>query len=234
MKKNPKIPKLSDWERLLSAQIVFQSRFPDSILVGGTAAALHAKHRTSIDADHILPDLKERFDEILKKVEEEAGWSTKRVEPPVLILGHFQGMRTGIRQLIRKAPLETTTVKGLRIPTPEEILRIKAYLIVRRNTTRDYIDFVALFDHLGVNHSLKALASLDHLYPQDSGNSISQQLALQLSDPKPWDLSETDLAHYKGLKAPYTNWKEVKRRAHTAGQKIILDQFDKKKGAKTI
>lgn len=158
--------------------------------------------------------------------EQEAGWSTKIIEPPVLILGHFQGMRTGIRQLIRKAPLETTIIRGLRVPTEEEILRIKAYLIVRRNATRDYIDFVALFDHLGVTHSLKALDPLDALYPQEGKNSITQQLTLQLADPKPWDLSQTDLSHYKALKEPYTDWNEIRRRCLIAGQKIILKKME--------
>lgn len=218
-------PRQSEWEKLLSAQVIFQSHFPECVLVGGTAAALHAKHRVSMDADHIFPDLKRRFSKILKKVEEESGWRTKRLEPPVLILGHFQGMRTGIRQLIRKAPLETTIIRGLRVPTKEEMLRIKAYLIVRRNTTRDFVDFVALFDYLGVKGALQALDSLDTLYPQEGGNSMSQQLALQLSDPKPWDLSTNDLSSYKGLKPPYSDWRETKRRASMTGQKIIIQRL---------
>lgn len=225
-KKQGQHSKMPEWEKLLSVQALFQSHFPESVLVGGTAAALHAEHRVSIDADYVLPQLKKQFQEILKKVEQEAGWRTKRFEPPVLILGNFQGVRTGIRQLIRKAPLETMVVKGLRIPTPAEILRIKGYLIVRRNATRDFIDFVALFDHLGVKESLQALDRLDALYPQDEAGSISQQLALQLCDPKPWDLSESDLSSYKALKKPYTDWQEVKRRAHAAGQKIILQKLE--------
>lgn len=229
MNKKTSLQKTSEWERLLSAQILFQPHFPQSVLVGGTAAALHAKHRVSMDADYVIPDLKKHFEEILKKVEKEAGWNTKRLEPPVLILGHFKGVRTGIRQLIRKAPLETTRINGLRVPTSEEIFRIKGYLIVKRNTTRDFIDFVALFDHLGVEKSLGALESLDSLYPQDTGNSITGQLSLQLADPKPWDLSETDLNHYKALQKPYTDWKEVKRRAYVAGQKIILKKLQEMK-----
>lgn len=213
--------KLPDWEKLLSVQEIFQKRFPESVLVGGTAAALHAQHRISIDADHILPDLKEKFGEILKRVEKEAGWKTNRMEPPVLILGHFQGVRTGIRQLMRKKPLETVTVHGLRIPSVAEILRIKAYLIVKRNTTRDFIDFVALWDHLGVQQSLRALASLDDCYPQDNEESVTRQLALQLSDPKPWDLTETDLSRYKSLKKPYTDWNAVQKRTRAAGLKLI-------------
>lgn len=217
---------LPDWERLLSAQEIFQSHFPECVLVGGTAAALHVHHRTSIDADHVVSNLKTRFAEMLRDVEKEAGWRTSRVEPPVLILGNFQGVRTGIRQLIRAAPLETMQVRGLKVPTPEEILRIKAYLIVRRNATRDYIDFVALWDHLGTTRAQQALRALDALYPQEGDTTVSQQLALQLSEPKPWDLTETDLSQYKALKAPYADWVEVRRRAFTAGQKIALAELN--------
>lgn len=213
---------LPEWEKLLSAQFLFQSHFPEAVLTGGTAAALHAGHRISTDADHVLIDLKARFSEILKKLEQEAGWRTKRLEPPVLILGHFEGVRTGIRQLIRSKPLETTTIRGLKIPTLAEMLRVKAYLIVRRNATRDFIDFVALFDKLGVGESVKALTSLDDLYPQESGNSITQQLMLQLAEPKPWDLADTNLSRYKGLKAPYTSWEEVRRRSLLAAQELIF------------
>ncbi|MBI2336424.1 MAG: hypothetical protein HYU97_06645 [Deltaproteobacteria bacterium] len=208
------LAKLPEWEKLLSAQMIFQSHFPECILVGETA-----------DADYVVSDLKKRFANILQAVEKEAGWHTKRLEPPVLILGHFQGVRTGLRQLIRAAPLETTLVRGLRIPTVEEMLRIKAYLIVRRNTTRDFIDFLALFDQMGTTQALQALGPLDRLYPQKEGNSISQQLALQLAEPKPWDLSATNLGHYKALKAPYTDWKEVIRRAYAMAQAIMLHQL---------
>jgi len=219
MKKGGK--QLPEWEKLLSAQLIFQSHFPKFVLVGGTAAALHASHRISIDADHVLPDLKKRFAEILAQLEKEAGWKTSQIEPPVLILGNFQGVRTGIRQLIRKKPLETTVVKGLRIPTIAEILRIKGYLIVKRNTTRDFIDFVALFDHMGFEKGLKALLSLDDLYPQEGGESISRQLAIQLAEPKPWDLVKTDLSDYKALKKPYADWNEIKRRAKGIGVRIL-------------
>ena len=217
--------KLPDWERLISAQTVFQSRFPECVLVGGTAAALHAGHRISLDADYVLPDLKKHFADILKKVEEEAGWRTKRLEPPVLILGHFQGVRVGIRQLIRAKPLKTTIIRGIRVPTVEEMLRIKGYLIVRRNATRDFIDFAALFDRLGVEPSLDALDSMDSLYPQNDESSVGQQLALQLADPKPWDLTQTNFKQYKALASPYTDWQEVKRRLYAAAQKIALKKI---------
>lgn len=217
---------LPDWEKLILSQVIFQSHFPESVLAGGTAAALHVHHRVSINADYLLRDLKKNFAEILKRVEHEAGWVTKRIEPPVLILGNFQGVRTGIRQLIRSQPLETTIVKGLRIPTMGECLRIKAFLIIRRNTTRDFIDFVALYDGLGVKKATEALESLDRLYPQPDGATLlTQQLAIQLAEPKPWDLSQTNLLSYKSLKKPYADWNEIKKRAGAAGQKIILQKL---------
>ena len=209
------------WEKLISAQEIFQSRFPECILVGGTAVGLHAGHRVSLDADYVMRDLKKRFGDILKKVESEAGWRTKRIEPPVLILGHFQGVRTGIRQLIRSAPLETTTVRGIRIPTLGEMLRIKAYLIVRRNAARDFIDFVALYDHLGEKKAMASLQALDMLYPQEEGFSISQQLAVQLAEPNPWDLSQTDLSRYRALRPPYSDWEKIQAKAYEAAQDIM-------------
>ena len=53
----------SDWERLLAAERHLQALLPDAVLVGGTAAALHAGHRLSLDGDHVLADLRDRFDE---------------------------------------------------------------------------------------------------------------------------------------------------------------------------
>lgn len=214
---------LPAWERLLSAQAVFNERYPECVLVGGTAAALHAGHRVSMDADYVMTELKKRYREVLAQVEREAGWKTSRIEPPVMILGYFLGVRTGIRQLIRTEPLETIRLRGLRVPTEEEILRIKAYLIVRRNTTRDFVDFVALFDHLGTEIAVSGLKRLDHLYPQDSGASVLQQLAVQLSEPLPWDLTKTDLTTYKALKPPYTDWNEVRRRAFAAAQSMMRE-----------
>jgi hypothetical protein len=50
--------------------------------------------------------------------------------------------------MIRTRPLETTQVilpseRVLTVPTAEEKLRIKGFLIVGRNQTRDYLDAAA-------------------------------------------------------------------------------------------
>ena len=140
------------WERLLSTAARLQRIVPEAVLVGGTAAALHAGHRMSRDDDHVVPDLRERFSEVLAQLESVAGWRTARVARPVLILGSLDGIETGVRQLTRAAPLETEVIERLgvsiTVPTAEEMLRIKAVLILRRNATRDYVDFAALADHL--------------------------------------------------------------------------------------
>ena len=52
---------LPDWERLLAAETHLQHLVPGAVLVGGTAAAIHAGHRMSMDADHILEDLRNRL-----------------------------------------------------------------------------------------------------------------------------------------------------------------------------
>ena len=120
---------LPDWERVLSSAARLQQILPDAVLVGGTAAALHAGHRFSRDADHVLTDLRRRFDEVLAQLESVAGWRTARVARPVQILGSLDGIETGVRQLVRDEPLETMALdhRGatLTIPTEAEILRIK-------------------------------------------------------------------------------------------------------------
>src|SRR5438270_9829500 len=103
----------SDWERLLSAERHLQALVPETVLVGGTAASLHARHRLSVDGDHVLADLRDRFDDVLATLEAVAGWETSRVRRPVLILGRLEGVPTGIRQLRRTVPLETEIVEGL-------------------------------------------------------------------------------------------------------------------------
>src|SRR6218665_2232198 len=51
-------------ERVWSCAAGLQRILPDAVLVGGTASAIHAEHRFSRDADHVLTDLRHRFDEV--------------------------------------------------------------------------------------------------------------------------------------------------------------------------
>ena len=217
---------LPEWERLLSSAARLQQILPGAVLVGGTAAAIHAEHRFSMDADHVLTDLRGRFGEVLSQLESVAGWKTARLARPVQILGSLDGIETGVRQLIRTEPLETITLDvggaDLTIPTEAEILRIKGVLILRRNATRDYLDFVALATHLGTEATGEALRSFDRLYPQESGESALQQLQAQLANPLPYDLDELDLAEYRDLAPRWQDWDRVK----AACGKVSVAVFD--------
>ncbi len=204
---------LPDWELVLSAAARLQHLLPEAVLVGGTAAALHARHRFSRDADHVLGDLRHRFDAVLQELESVAGWKTARVQRPVQILGSLDGIETGVRQLIREQPLETTALdyhgQRITLPTPAEILRIKGLLILKRNATRDYLDFVALAEHMGASNAALALQAFDRLYPQASGESALQQLQVQLAHALPYDLEQTELAEYKNLDPRWHDWRTV-------------------------
>ena len=133
---------------------------------------------------------------------------------PVQILGSLDGIETGIRQLIRDEPLETTRIDvhghRLTVPTLSEILRIKAVLILKRNATRDYLDFVALADFMGDEKIVDALGRFDRLYPQPNGESPLQQLQVQLANPLPYDFDDVGLAEYKNLDARWHDWEEVR------------------------
>ena len=207
---------LPEWERVLSSAARLQTILPDAVLVGGTASAIYAHHRVSADADHVVTDLKARFDEVLAQLEAISGWRTARVQRPVQILGSLDGILTGIRQLIRTTPLETAQVQvngaTITVPTEAEMLRIKGILILKRNATRDYLDFVGLAGHLGDDATVAALADFDRLYPQDNGESPLQQLQIQLANPMPYDLEVMRLAEYKHLVPELHTWAEVKRR----------------------
>jgi hypothetical protein len=205
---------LPDWELVLSAASRLQRFIPDAVLVGGTASAIYAKHRFSRDADHVLTDLRDRFDTVLSDLESVSGWQTSRIQRPVQILGSLDGIETGIRQLIREQPLETEKIdhrgNTITVPSQAEILRIKGVLILKRNATRDYLDFVALADRMSARDVLDALDPFDALYPQPNGESALQQLQIQLSNPVPYDREANSLSEYINLDPKWHEWETVK------------------------
>lgn len=204
---------LPGWEQVLTAASHLQHILPGTVLVGGTAVSVYAGHRRSGDADHTMDDLREHFDDVLQTLEQVAGWKTARIKRPVLILGSLDGIETGIRQLIRSAPLRTRRLStpggDITLPTRAEMLRIKGALILKRNASRDYIDFIALADHLGTKRTAAAMLKMDDLYPQPNGESALRQLIVQLAKPKPFDRDQTDIATYKGIVERYDSWEKL-------------------------
>ena len=212
---------LPDWEGLLAAERHLQQLVPGAVLVGGTAAAIHAGHRSSHDGDHVLVDLRERFDAILADLEAAAGWQTNRVQRPVLILGQLDGVLTGIRQLRRTKPLETELIQGLRVPTLAEMARIKAWLLVTRNTLRDYLDCVVLLERLGESDARDALRTLDELYAQPTGASVLAELGERLAGARPGDLARVDLSSYRNLSAPWNEWAHLQQRGRYWASRVV-------------
>lgn len=195
-----------------------QQLVPDAVLVGGAAAALYAGHRDSYDHDHVIADLRDRFDIVLEALEAQGEWVTNRVVPGKIILGQLGDIEAGVRQMIRTRPLETTQVtlpsgRDLTVPTAAETLRIKGFLIVRRNQTRDYLDVAALADRYGASPAAGVLARIDDYYADQhgGGRGVAAQLTRQLASPHPSDSSVTgQLDAYRNLESRWANWGEVR------------------------
>jgi hypothetical protein len=102
-----------------------QTKIPAAILVGGTAAALHAGHRISFDHDHVIKDMAKNCDAAILVLESIAGWRTHRRLKGKMVLGTVNKIGAGLRNQRRSAPLETTEVSlpdghRLRLPTIED------------------------------------------------------------------------------------------------------------------
>lgn len=219
-------------EQLLASAARLQALVPDAVLVGGSAAALHAGHRISFDHDHVVVDLSSRYGQVLEAVEASDGWvtSVRASSPPLTILGSLDGVEAGLRQLRRSRPLEVERLRlgahELVVPTVQEMLRIKAYLVVQRNQVRDYLDTVALADRLG-NEAVGVLADIDVYYRDRSqeADSVLTALVQRLAEPTPRDHRvTTQLGSYKGIVARWSDWDEV-REACAALADALLDRL---------
>ncbi len=203
--------------RVLESAARLQQLVPDAVLVGGSAAAWHAGHRISFDHDHVLVDFTQRFDAVLEALEADPEFVLNRAAHGMIILGELGGIETGVRQLIRKVPLETERIAlpsghRLVVPTIAEALRIKAYLAVKRNQTRDYLDIAALASDMGTDNAARVLRDIDRFYADVARgeDAVSSQVARQLAAPQPRDASVTrELHRYKGVQPPWDSWANV-------------------------
>lgn len=97
----------------------------------------------------------------------------------------------------RRSPVETTNVQlptgdRLLVPTGAEALRLKGYLIMCRNSRRDYADFADMVDSLEPETAAMVLAGMDRYYCCKSSRRqwIATQLVRRLADPDPCDDAE--------------------------------------------
>jgi RND superfamily putative drug exporter len=99
------------------------------------------------------------------------------------------------------------------VPTAAEILRVKGWLALSRNQTRDYLDVAALADRIGLDEAATVLRGIDDYYADINKRpeAVSTQLARQLADPRPRDAEVTEqLSSYKALDSRWQDWSTVK------------------------
>ncbi|MGL5816486.1 MAG: hypothetical protein ACRCYR_02910 [Phycicoccus sp.] len=226
-------PHLDD---VLRSAARLQEIVPDAVLVGDTAAALHARHRVSFDHDHVLDDLADRYAAVVEAIEASDGWATsvRASSPPLTLLGSLDGIEAGLRQLRRARPLEVEEVAvgddaHVRVPTLAEMLRVKAYLVVQRNQVRDYLDTVALADRLGTAEAARLLVGLDDYYADRSADddSVLTALVQRLSEPDPRDRRVTgQLPSYRGLAARWRSWTAVVGDAQALAD-AVMEQLER-------
>jgi hypothetical protein len=132
----------------------------------------------------------------------------------VLVEGSAAALHAG---LLRRRPLETAEIQvqgmPLVVPTAAEILRIKGWLALSRNQTRDHLDVAALADRIGLDEAAAVLRGIDDYCADTNKRSeaVSTQLARQLADPRPRDAEVTEqLASYKALDSRWQDWPTVK------------------------
>jgi RND superfamily putative drug exporter len=115
----------------------------------------------------------------------------------------------------RSSPVETTNVQlptgdRLQVPTGAETLRLKSYLVMCRNTTRDFAEFAELVESMETHTAAVVLASMDRYYCGERSRKqwVATQLVRRLADPQPSDEHDTRMS---GPEAE-AQWAKVRER----------------------
>ncbi len=126
----------------------------------------------------------------------------------------------GARQTYqRRTPVETTHVQlptgdRLLIPTGAEALRLKGYLIMCRNSRRDYTEFADMVDAIEPETAAMVLAGMDSYYCCKADDRLpdqqwmTTQLVRRLADPDPSDIGKTPLSEADAE----ADWEDVRQR----------------------
>ena len=115
----------------------------------------------------------------------------------------------------RNSPMETTNVQlptgdRLSIPTGAETLRLKSYLIMCRNSTKDFSEFADLVAHMETQTAAVVLAGMDRYYCGEPSRKqwVATQLVRRLADPHPSDEFDIPMS---GAEAE-ADWAKVRER----------------------
>lgn len=108
-------------------------------LAGGTALALSAGHRKSVDLDFFTTD--KSFDE--KKIEqalnEQGDWKTTSMDYAT-VYGEFFGAKMSLIALPSFKPSQYIKIGNVKMVIPEDIAVMKVIAISQRGKKRDFID----------------------------------------------------------------------------------------------
>ncbi len=224
----PKIKIPDEILEIIKVGVRANREVPGSVALGGSIVALYCNHRTSVDIDFVLTDLRERFQEIREHLFEVPAWEEARARRPVLILGSLEGIEVGYRQLRRPMPLETTEIDlpegKLTIPTLEELLRIKAFLLYERNFTRDFFDFAELACLFTTEQAVEALTVLDEKFGWEKQPSVILEVIKCLVNPNPHDFEDAKhgFEQLRFLKPKLKTWAEVTSKCEEIGKALSL------------
>jgi hypothetical protein len=124
---------------------------------------------------------------------------------------------------LETAKLDVAPGRTVRVPTVEEMLRMKAFLLVERNATRDYLDVAALSHHLGLARSAAAPERMNDLYAEfaGEGGDMLTTVITKLAAPDPYDLTEVDLTEYQGIVEPWKDWRAVEEQCRALAVQIL-------------
>jgi RND superfamily putative drug exporter len=114
----------------------------------------------------------------------------------------------------RRRPMETTNVllptgDRLQIPTGAETLRLKSYLLMSRNSTRDFTEFADLVDSMETQTAAEVLTRIDRYYSGQRSRRqwVATQLIRLLADPHPSDPDDESTSDFAEA-----DWERVRER----------------------
>ena len=127
----------------------------------------------------------------------------------------------------RNSPMETTNVQlptgdRLQIPTGAETLRLKSYLIMCRNSTKDFAEFADLVESMETQTAAVVLAGMDRYYCGEPSRKqwVATQLVRRLADPHPSDEFDMPMS---GPEAE-ADWSKVRERCLSVAVAMLEEE----------
>jgi len=213
-----------EFARIVQAGVAANREVSGSIALGGTVCSLYAGHRLSRDIDFGMSDLRERFQTVREHLFELPDWKEARIRAPLLILGSLSGVDIGFRQLRRQTPIATvelnTDYGSLTVPSFDEMLMTKAYLLSERNYTRDFVDFAELSMLSTVARAAQILGGMDARFAWEKQPSVVLNVLKSLMAADPHDRDSHGYGTFKWLEPRLKSWEAVQERCRQIGTEL--------------